>query len=279
MNSQYFDFSALPAPDIIEPLDYESIYQARKERFKSIAPQYAGALELESDPLTVCLQVESYRELLLRQRINEAAYANLLATAQGGDLDQLGVFYGLGRAEGEEDGNYRLRIRQKTLASSTAGSKDHYRNAALTAAPNAIRDVEVDSPTSGRVRVSILFQDNEQADVLLQQVRDYVLSDQVKVLTDQVEVNFAQEVPIDVKADIYLQHNVPNWVFTQLEDKLRAAWQETMALGVAMTPSWLSAQLHVDGVKHVEIHTPDTLIDIASNQYAQLGQIQLCLIT
>ncbi|KZN65741.1 hypothetical protein N473_12000 [Pseudoalteromonas luteoviolacea CPMOR-1] len=279
MNSQYFDFSALPAPDIIEPLDYERIYQARKDRFKSIAPQYADALELESDPLTVCLQVESYRELLLRQRINEAAYANLLATAQGGDLDQLGVFYGLGRAEGEEDGNYRLRIRQKTLASSTAGSKDHYRNAALTAAPNAIRDVEVDSPTSGRVRVSILFQDAQRADELLEQVREYVLSDQVKVLTDHVEVNHAQEVPIDVKADIYLQHNVPNWVFTQLEDKLRTAWQDAMALGVAMTPSWLSAQLHVDGVKHVEIHTPDNLIDIASNQYAQLGQIQLCLIT
>ena len=105
MKSHDFDLSSLPQPDVIEALDYETIYQHRKSRFRQIAPQYAEALEIESDPLAVCMQVESYYELLLRQRINEAATANLLATAMSQDLDHLGAFYGLTRADKEKDDN------------------------------------------------------------------------------------------------------------------------------------------------------------------------------
>ena len=277
MKSHDFDLSSLPQPDVIEALDYETIYQHRKSRFRQIAPQYAEALEIESDPLAVCMQVESYYELLLRQRINEAATANLLATAMRQDLDHLGAFYGLTRADKEKDDNYRLRIRQKTLASSTAGSKDHYRNAALTAAPNSIRDVEVDSPEPGKVRVSVLFYSHVDAYTELEKVKSHVLSDSVKVLTDGVEVSFAQAVPIDVHAEIYLQDKVPDWVFTQLEGKLKEQWLNQAALGIAMTPSWISAQLHVEGVKHVEVFAPSQLVNIASNQYAKLREIKLCL--
>jgi phage-related baseplate assembly protein len=42
----------------------------------------AATLQLESEPLTMLLQLCSYRELLLRQRINEAAKASLLAYAK-----------------------------------------------------------------------------------------------------------------------------------------------------------------------------------------------------
>ncbi len=43
-------------------------------------------LELESEPATKLLQENAYRELLLRQRINEAAQAVMVAYAMGGDL-------------------------------------------------------------------------------------------------------------------------------------------------------------------------------------------------
>ncbi|WP_125781807.1 baseplate assembly protein [Pseudoalteromonas rubra] len=274
-----FDFAALPAPDILESIEFEEIYQARVARFKALAPQYADALALQSDPLSVCLQVESYRELLLRQRINEAVQSNLLATAQDADLDQLGLFYGVLRAADEADSGFRQRIRQKTLASSTAGSKDHYRNAALSAAPSAIRDVEVDSPEPGKVRVAVLFHTNENPITALEQVRSHVLSDEVKVLTDSVDVELAEAIEVDVRADIYLNPNTPVRVFEQLEAKLHAAWQTELALGTVMTPSWLSAQLHIAGVKHVEIHTPASLVEVAANQYVQLRQVNLCLKT
>ncbi len=46
-------------------------------------------LALESEPIVKNLQENTYREVLLRQRINEAAQAAMLAYAIGSDLDQL----------------------------------------------------------------------------------------------------------------------------------------------------------------------------------------------
>lgn len=47
------------------------------------------------------MEVCAYRELLLRQRINQAAKSNLLAFATGTDLDNLGALYDVERKEGE----------------------------------------------------------------------------------------------------------------------------------------------------------------------------------
>ena len=46
-------------------------------------------LALESEPIVKNLQENTYREVLLRQRINEAAQAAMLAYAIGSDLDQM----------------------------------------------------------------------------------------------------------------------------------------------------------------------------------------------
>ncbi|MGV5943123.1 baseplate assembly protein, partial [Escherichia coli] len=54
-------------------------------------------LELESEPVTKLLQENAYRELLLRQRINEAAQAVMVAYAMGGDLDQIAANYNVKR--------------------------------------------------------------------------------------------------------------------------------------------------------------------------------------
>jgi phage-related baseplate assembly protein len=54
-------------------------------------------LALESEPVTKLLQESTYREILLRQRINEAAQAVMVAYAIGGDLDQLAANYNVKR--------------------------------------------------------------------------------------------------------------------------------------------------------------------------------------
>ena len=85
------DLSKLPAPDVIEKLDYETLLTDYINDFKARNPNYATLLE--SDPAIILMQVISYRELLLRSRINEAAKANMLAYATGSDLDNLAAFY------------------------------------------------------------------------------------------------------------------------------------------------------------------------------------------
>ena len=49
------------------------------------------------------LETAAARETLLRARINDAAKANLVAFAGGGDLDHLAGFYDVVRLGGEAD--------------------------------------------------------------------------------------------------------------------------------------------------------------------------------
>jgi phage-related baseplate assembly protein len=50
-----------------------------------IRDQVSATLELETEPLTIELQENAYTEMILRQRINEAAKSNLLAYAEKED--------------------------------------------------------------------------------------------------------------------------------------------------------------------------------------------------
>ena len=90
------DLSLLPAPDVVEELDYETLLEERKATLLSLYDEsereaVARTLALESEPIVKLLQENAYREVILRQRVNEAARANMLAYATGADLDQLGA--------------------------------------------------------------------------------------------------------------------------------------------------------------------------------------------
>jgi phage-related baseplate assembly protein len=86
--------SQLPQPDVVELLDFETILAERKAYFVRLYPadqqaSITATLALESEPITKLLQENAYRELILRQRINDTAVANMLAWAKGSDLDNL----------------------------------------------------------------------------------------------------------------------------------------------------------------------------------------------
>ncbi len=81
------DFSQLAPPDIIETIDYEVILAERKadliNRFPDDQkPQITEVLNRESEPLTKYIEENSYRETVLRNRINTAARGLLLAYAE-----------------------------------------------------------------------------------------------------------------------------------------------------------------------------------------------------
>ncbi len=90
------DLSALPAPQVLETLDFEALYQGKLATFR----RYMGdnwTANLESDPVTKQLELSAYGDMLLRARVNDAAKALLLAHAQGTDLDQLAANVNLQR--------------------------------------------------------------------------------------------------------------------------------------------------------------------------------------
>ena len=90
------DLSALPAPQVVEPLDYERIYQQGLAMFRAGLPGWTAAIE--SDSVVQGLEVSAYRELSLRARINEAWQQSTLAYATGADLEHVAARVGVSRA-------------------------------------------------------------------------------------------------------------------------------------------------------------------------------------
>jgi phage-related baseplate assembly protein len=153
------DFSSIPDPTIIEELDFETILAAMIADLQARDPSYTEILE--SDPGIKILEVAAARELILRQRINDALQATLLRYAGGADMDNLAVFYGVTRLVGESDEALRLRTIERIMGSSTAGGAAWYRYQALTA-DDRVKDAAVSSPTPGDVSIAILSKEGYQ---------------------------------------------------------------------------------------------------------------------
>ncbi len=175
--SRMIDLSLLPAPDIVEMLDFEVILATRKARLVGLYPReeqaaVAAKLALESDPVNKVLQENAYQEVVLRQRFNDASRASLLAYATGADLDNRAADYGVARlvvtpadpttvpptpAVMESDEALRYRTRLSLEALSVAGSRGAYEFHSLSASAS-IGSVSVDSPTFQAVQVAPALQ-------------------------------------------------------------------------------------------------------------------------
>ncbi|WP_109512584.1 baseplate assembly protein [Pseudomonas ovata] len=161
------DLSLLPPPDVIETLEFETLYQEALSNFRGQMGDQWTAL-LESDPVVKLLEVAAYQQMLGRARVNAAAKASLLAYAKGADLDNRAADYGVKRLvlvaakpnavppvaavmEGDEALRYRTRLSLEAL--SVAGSRGAYEYHALGASAE-IAGVSVDSPTFVGVEVN-----------------------------------------------------------------------------------------------------------------------------
>ncbi len=268
------DLASLPTPAVIESLSFETIFSELQAEFQSRYPDYSALLA--SDPAIKLLEVAAYREVLLRNRINEAAKASLLAFATGSDLDHLAAFYGVTRLMDESDEALRLRTRQRIIGFANAGGAAHYRYWALSASPE-VADVEVDSPEPGRVRISVLAKGEEQtvSNAVLDAVRAVVLRDDIRVLTDTVEVVPAELMPVAVYARLWLYPDAPLETLAAIQAVFASTLAACAGLGWDLTRSWIVGQLQRAGVHKVELLSPTTDIRVAANQAVRLLSLNL----
>ena len=268
------DLASLPAPAVIESLSFETIFEELQAEFQSRYPDYSALLA--SDPAVKLLEVAAYREVLLRNRINAAAKASLLAFATGSDLDHLAAFYGVERLMGENDDALRLRTRQRIIGFANAGGAAHYRYWALSASPE-VADVEVDSPEPGRVRISVLAKGDAQTvpDAVLNAVKAVVLRDDIRVLTDTVEVVPAELIPVTVQARLWLYPDAPLETLAAIQAVFASTLAACAGLGWDLTRSWIVGQLQRAGVHKVELLSPTTDIRVAANQAVRLLSLNL----
>lgn len=274
------DLSRLPPPAVIETLDYEAILTRLKSRFAELAAALLPGWnpDLESDVVVTLLQAWAYEELGLRGRVNDAARSNLLYYAAAADLDHLAAFYGAERLTDEGDDALRLRVQQKIVGWANAGGVAHYRYHALSASPD-VRDAAVDSPAPGLVRIGILSRvgGGTPDDALLDAVRARIMADDVRVLTDAVEVVAASVVTVDVVADIWLYPETPAAIYDRLVADLPAAVESSRGLGVDLTRSWLIGQLQQPGVYRADLIRPAADVVAGHAECVALGAVQIAL--
>ncbi|WP_322528554.1 baseplate J/gp47 family protein [Salinicola sp. LHM] len=280
--SSPIDLSQLPAPDVVETLDYETIFAERKSRLVALYPadeqdNIAARLELESEPLVKLLQENAYRELVLRQRINDAARAVMIATAGGADLENLSALLGVAKLTNETDDELRARTVMALEGYPTAGSVGAYKFHALSAHPD-VKDVAVLSPTPGLVRLVILAKsgDGTPSDDVLDAVRQAATADHVRPLTDTVEVIAATITPYAIRATLYVESGPSaDTVRAAAEAAVREYAEARRALGAYVALSGIAAALHRAGVRRIEIAAPITDIDNEESAAASLVALEL----
>ncbi|WP_034911976.1 baseplate J/gp47 family protein [Erwinia sp. 9145] len=279
------DLSQLPAPEVVEVPDFESLLTERKTAFIALYPAdqqdaVRRTLALESEPVVKLLQESTYREILLRQRINEAAQAVMVAYALGSDLDQLAANYNLSRlvvtpadteavppvdAVMETDDALRLRVPDAFEGLSMAGPKAAYEFRAKSA-DGRVSDVSATSPAPAEVLITVLGRENDgtpPADLLA--VVDKALNDEsVRPVADRVTVQGATIFPYRVEARLHLFDGVmAGPCLAAANDALAAYLTEQNRLGRSIRQDSYGAVLRVAGVDWVEIIEPasDIIMD------------------
>ncbi|MCX4027841.1 baseplate assembly protein [Spartinivicinus marinus] len=269
------DLSQLPAPDVIEPIDYEAILAAMLADLQKRDSSFTALVE--SDPAMKILEVCAYREMLIRQQFNERAKAVMLAYAVGNDLDHLGANYGVKRKvidSGDDsqippeppimetDEDFRRRIQLGPEGYSTAGPVGAY----LAHAHNAhdqIADVSVYSDEPGEVMITFLRRplaneadmapDDEIKQALLTALND----EDVRPLTDHITVQAAAIIDYSIDAKLHVQQGPSSKaIIDTATTALNEYVEQCYKLGKTVALSGIYDALHMGGVTRVELLSP-----------------------
>ncbi len=284
------DLSLLKAPDVISELDFGTILQELKDDLLSRDPQWDATVE--SDPVFKLLEVSAYREMILRQRVNEAAKAVMLAFAAGTDLDHLAALQNVDRLEiapgdqnaippvaptYEADERLRYRVQLAPEGQSVAGPSGSYQFHAISADAK-VKDVGVDSPIPGDVLVTVLAteDDGTPSQAVLDAVTAAISAEDVRPLNDIVIVQSAGIINYGVTANLYLYDGPDSAVVLQAaQDAVEQFANDHHRLGHDITISGLYAALHRAGVQRVELTEPLADISIDRTQAAYCINISL----
>jgi len=279
------DLSQLPAPQIVEVPDFETLLTERKAALIALysADQQDAithTLALESEPITKLLQESVYRELLLRQRLNEAAQAVMVAYSLTSDLDQLAANYNVQRltitpadntttpptaAVMETDDDLRLRIPAAFEGLSVAGPTAAYEFHAKST-DGRVADASAISPNPAEVVVTILSREGDgSADSELLALVDKALNDEsVRPVADRLTVKSAQIIPYQIDATLYFYPGPEaEPIMSAAKQSLQTYINSQTRLGRDIRLSAIYAALHVEGVQRVELAAPlaDVVLD------------------
>lgn len=281
--STAINLSELPAPDVIQTIDYEAIVTKYKNKLVEQFPAAAEILALESEPLIKIVELAAWREMLLMARYNDEARALLLAYATGPDLDHIAYTYYRGETRLviteadpeafppilevlESDTDFRDRLSIKLESYSTAGPTEAYVFHARSAS-GQVKDASCTSPQPGTSLVTVLSREGQgvPSQPVLDAVIERLNSDTVRPLCEQVIVQAAEIITYELVATIYTYSGPDtSLVLNDAEAALIAYQQLHHKLDHDHTTSGLIAAAFRPGVQRVELSISE---DIVTNKY------------
>ena len=269
------DLSQLSAPSVVEVLSYDTIL----EEMKAALAVELGSREwdMPSEPIVKLLEISAYRELIIRQQVNEAAKQVMLAYATDSNLDHLAALLGVERQADETDARLRSRTQLALEGFSTAGPIGSYVYHTM-ASDERVKDVSVSSPSAGQVLVSVLSHEGNgtASSGLLSVVDDYLNHEDVRPLTDYVVVQSADIIEYSVQATLTFYPG-PDSAAVRLsaETALQSYIKTHHAMGYDITLSGIYAALHQPGVQNVQLQSPTQNIICEAHQAAFCSSVAL----
>lgn len=259
----------LPAPKLIEELAFDALRDRQLAEYRRLWPEFDD--ESEFEPVRAHLGVDAYVELLLRQRINEAAAATRLATATGADLDIIGasrrrhidrLMTDPGNPDAvppvpatyEDDEAFRRRIQLAPESYSVAGPEGAYVFWAMAVA--GVADATAVSPAPAEAVITVLAHEgNGTADAaLLNAVAASVTDATRRPIGDRVTVRSAtiRTHTLGIALSV-LPGPSSDLVEAEARARLAAYLAARRGVGRGMPLSALHAALTVTGVDRVAL--------------------------
>lgn len=280
---------ALPTPEALTSIDFDTLFRQWGDRFAVEFPQYDLA-RVNSDPGPRLARAFSYLRTLDRTAVNDAYRALRLALAIGANLDGLGADRGVLRltyvpadpdagtaAVMEPDESYRLRIwlRMQTWG---LGSPYGVEYAARTVGLGDVADARCyDFPGEGRMRLVLLPNAGRTTSFAepLARVGAYVMNRKRRpgaVWIDTVEADVIQ-VPIAGTLGIR-RGSSPEAVVAAAQATIARYMASRRRIGALVPQSALDAAAHVADVVWAHL-TPQVDTPIPPTAAAEAGAITL----
>ena len=287
MTGTAIDLSKLPAPTIVEELDFATIFEKRMARYQEIVEESGQEFTalVPSEPAYKIIEENSYRELVWRQRVNEAAKAVMVAFSKGTDLDQISANFETERLViteadptttppteevKEDDDSLRERTQESFEGLSVAGPWAAYELHARSA-DGRVSDAKAISPSPACVTVSILENNGavKAAADLVQKVDTALTPEDVRPIADRVTTKAAEIINYEIIATAYLEDG------PEAEPVMKAANDGAIAyatkkrrIGRNVNRSAINAAIHVEGISKLVITSPAADIEISNEQAA-----------
>ncbi|MYF97779.1 hypothetical protein F4212_01390 [Candidatus Poribacteria bacterium] len=264
------ELAALPAPDVLETLDFDIIFSALLTEFLARNPNYSSIVE--GDPAYSILQAMAWQEVMTRKRINDAARAVLATHAVGSDLDNIAVLFGITRnviVEGdpnadppiaeelETDRHLRDRI-LNALEAVAPGSREWYRRYALDASVD-VQDARAVRTADGEITVYV--QANNVTAVpsqtLLTAVENYLNHDDRRFLCDSLVVSAVGIESYALTAEITPVVGLDgNTVLADIQKRANEFVEQRKIIGRDIPLSHIYAALITDAVSEISLASP-----------------------